>query len=148
MACNERLVPAGVATVWAVLTNGGLFPEWVVGTRKVVAVDGAWPAPHARLPHRVGLGPFNVEDVTEVLECANHRLVPRARARPLGAALVVLEREPRPDGTMVRLCEAVESPERLKRANAVLSPLVRARNARSLWRLERVVRREAGGCPA
>ena len=54
MATNSRVVQAPPEKVWEVLSDGWLYPLWVVGASRMRAVDEHWPALGARLHHSVG----------------------------------------------------------------------------------------------
>jgi hypothetical protein len=91
MATTTWTAAAHPDKVWEVLSDGWLFPLWVVGASRIRKVDRTWPAPGARLHHSVGLWPVMLDDHTESLGCeAGERLELQARAWPLGEARVVL----------------------------------------------------------
>ena len=70
----------------------------------------------------------------------------RAKGRPLGIAVVILELVPADGGTTVRMSEWPDGPLAIVALNPVVDVLTRVRNAESLKRLERLVmRRFAGG---
>ncbi|GAA1947576.1 SRPBCC family protein [Nocardioides panacihumi] len=94
--------------VWDVLSDGWLFPLWVVGACRIRGVDDAWPAPGARLHHSVGLWPVLLDDHTEVISCQpGDSLELQARAWPLGEARVLLRLRPTDGGTEIELQEDV-----------------------------------------
>lgn len=85
----RRLVHAPPSAVWAVLSNGWLYPSWVVGASRMRAVDPAWPRVGARLHHSVGAWPLLISDSTSVVESVpEQRLVLQARGWPLGEARI------------------------------------------------------------
>src|SRR6478752_3157184 len=65
---RHRHLQAAPETVWEVLSDGWLFPVWVVGASRMREVDDHWPEPGARLHHSVGAWPVLLDDETEVLE--------------------------------------------------------------------------------
>ncbi len=84
---RHRHLQAAPETVWEVLSDGWLFPVWVVGASRMREVDDHWPEPGARLHHSVGAWPVLLDDETEVLESVpGSLLVLRARVRPWGEA--------------------------------------------------------------
>ena len=52
--------------VFAVLAEGWLYSDWVVGTSHVRAVDQHWPDAGTRLHHATGVWPLVVRDETVV----------------------------------------------------------------------------------
>ncbi len=132
-----REVSASPADVWATLSDGWLYPGWVVGASRMRQVDEGWPAVGTRLHHSVGSWPVLIDDVTEVLEAVPERLLRlKAHGWPTGAAEVLLElRSTGPDSTSVEMREdAVAGPA------VALPPLLRKalmvpRNREALRRL-------------
>jgi hypothetical protein len=142
MAATSRVIEAGPATVYAVLANGWSYSQWVVGTSHVRAVDGAWPAPGARLHHAVGSWPLVVRDHTEVKENQQERrLLLTARGWPFGEAEIELTLEPEGDATRLTIREKpVGGPGWLLR-NPVGDALIHRRNIESLARLAALAER-------
>lgn len=114
-AVVRRLIHAEPAQVWAVLSDGWLYPSWVVGASRMREVEQSWPAPGSKLHHSVGLWPLLLDDRTEVLGCEpQRRLRLKAHGWPAGAAEVVVELTPAGAGTEVTIREdAVSGPARL-----------------------------------
>ncbi len=142
MSTNERQIEATPDEVWAVLSDGWLYPLWVVGATRMREVDPAWPEKGSRIFHSVGVWPLVINDSTTVVECEPARhLVLRAGAWPAGEGQVAIDLEPTSTGTLVRLHEDVVSgPGRL------LPPPVRHlqlgwRNTETLRRLAFVAER-------
>jgi uncharacterized protein YndB with AHSA1/START domain len=145
VATNKRFMPVPPQAVWEVLADAGEYGYWVVGSKVIRDADADWPAPGSKFHHTVGVGPFEVSDHTVALEAERpHRLVMRAKGRPVGIAKVTMTMTPRDGGTVVHM---VESPDGVYRPLA-LNPLVHlatiARNAESLMRLEELALRKAG----
>ncbi len=133
----ELDVSTSAETVWSVLSDGWLYPLWVVGATHMRDVDATWPAVGARLHHSVGLWPVQLSDTTVVRAVEEgRRLELEARAIPVGSARVVLQLTPLgPDRCRVSILEYAESgPGRLV-PTAVQAPFIRARNTESLHRL-------------
>ena len=125
--------------VFAVLADPESYADWVVGSHSIRDADPDWPAVGSRFHHRVGVGPLTVKDHTEVLEVdPPHRLVLRARARPLGTAKIELVLEPRDGGTHVTMTEVAGDPLSKLAINPLTDPLVHRRNVESLRRLQRI----------
>src|SRR5919112_6157910 len=100
MSVNERTIEASPDAVWEVLSDGWLYPLWVVGATRMRDVDAAWPAEGALLYHSVGVWPLTIDDTTEVLDSDPPSLLRlRARAWPGGEADVELRIEPDEGGS-------------------------------------------------
>ncbi len=112
MAENTRLVHATPDQVWAVLSDGWVYPVWVVGASRIRDVDDDWPAVGSKLHHSVGLWPLLIDDDTEVTDATSGvSLSLRARAWPVGEAAVTIRLTPAGGGTEVRITEdAVSGP--------------------------------------
>lgn len=126
--------------VFEVLGNPWKFADWVVGAKRIRAVDDTWPAIGSRFHHRFGVGPFGIDDSTVLEEYdPPRRIVLRARARPTGVARVEIDLAPTRDGgTDVEMREYPVSGFAKKVDNPVLEALVAARNRRSLRLLEKL----------
>ncbi|MFI7585552.1 SRPBCC family protein [Spongisporangium articulatum] len=92
MKALTRHVDVSAQQVFDVLSDGWLYPMWVVGASRMREVDDGWPAVGTRLHHSVGAWPLLLDDTTEVLESHRPRLLKlKARAWPFGEAHVILE---------------------------------------------------------
>ncbi len=136
MAKQSRRINATPEKVWKVLSDGWLYPVWVVGASRMREVDDEWPATGSRLHHSVGVWPALIDDYTEILESApNRSLTLRARGWPVGEAQVVIRLRPVGDETEVEISEdAVSGPGRLI-PKPLLSPTLKWRNSEALRRL-------------
>jgi hypothetical protein len=104
MSIRTKEVAAGPEKCWSVLSDGWLYPLWVVGATRMRDVDVDWPAVGSKLHHSVGTWPFVLDDNTEVLEAEpHHRLTLRARAWPAGEAHVDLRLEGLDGDTRTRI---------------------------------------------
>ncbi|QOV33783.1 SRPBCC family protein [Streptomyces ferrugineus] len=91
MARNRRLILSSPSEVWALLSDGHRYGEWVTGTQQVLAVDPEWPDVGARLRVRVGVGPLTLDDGVVVRICEpRRRLELEAQADPFGAARIAM----------------------------------------------------------
>lgn len=132
----ERHIDATPDGVWRVLSDGWVYPTWVVGASRMRHVDDHWPSVGAELRHSFGNWPILIDDRTEVLRSEPPRLLAlRAHGWPVGAAEVLIEIEPDRGGSLVRIREdATQGPGAL-----VPRPLRQAaivpRNRESLQRL-------------
>src|SRR5690242_10003613 len=86
-----RVVRAPAAAVWAVLGDGWLYANWVVGTSRVRAVDPTWPDEGSRIHHSFGVWPAVIDDETvSLLAVPGERLHLKAKGWPIGEARVEL----------------------------------------------------------
>ncbi|MEO7234739.1 MAG: SRPBCC family protein [Lapillicoccus sp.] len=132
-----RNVDAPADAVWAVLADGWLYANWVVGASRVRAVDLTWPAAGSALAHSFGVWPAVVSDESRVLEAEPaSRLVIQAKGWPLGEARVELTIEAWGDETcdVTMVEDAVAGPGTLV-PRPVRQALVGARNKEALRRL-------------
>ena len=136
MSTNSRTVHASPDAVWEVLSDGWLYPLWVVGATRMRDVDATWPAPGARLHHSAGVWPVVINDETRIEAVEPlRRMALRAKGWPLGEADVVIELEPAGDHTVVRIHEdAATGPGRMV-PGLVRTPLMKWRNSETLRRL-------------
>jgi uncharacterized protein YndB with AHSA1/START domain len=139
MAVNEIHIDAPPERVFAVLADWRSYGDWVVGSRFMRGADPGFPAAGTRFHHQVGIGPLHLNDHTKVLEVDQPRkLVLRAKARPLGTAIVDLTMEAEGSGTHVTLREDPGDPVTAFVFNPLTHLLVRGRNTESLQRLKRL----------
>lgn len=140
MSRVERVMAGDPDQVWEVLSDGWLYPVWVVGATHMRNVDDTWPGAGAELHHQVGAWPFLIADVTKVAECeAPRRLVLQARAWPFGAARIEITIDPHPDGSLVRMAEAPVRGLTRWLDNLLLRKLLVTRNKECLLRLAAIV---------
>ena len=146
MSRNHHVIDAGVDRVWEVLSDGWLYPLWVVGASRMREVDGHWPDQGARLHHSAGVWPMVIDDTTEVLECEpGSRLVLQARAWPGGEATVVIELRPRDAGhTEVVIEEQATSGPGSLVPRFLQDPPLAWRNVETLRRLALIVENRTG----
>ena len=139
MAINEIHIDRAPERVFAVLADWRSYGDWVVGSRKMRGADPGFPAAGTRFHHQVGWGPLNLTDHTTVLEVDQpRRLVLKAKARPLGTAVVALEMKPNGGGTHVTMREDPGDAATAFVFNPLTHLLVRGRNEESLKRLKRL----------
>lgn len=136
MAENTRLVHATPEQVWSVLSDGWLYPLWVVGAARMREVDDTWPAVGSKLHHSVGPWPLLINDDTEVLEVVPGQTITlRARAWPLGEARVTIRLEPAGAETEVHIDEEPTSGPGVLVPPPVRGPGLKWRNSETLRRL-------------
>lgn len=144
MAENTRLMHATPEQVWSVLSDGWLYPLWVVGAARMREVDDSWPAVGSKLHHSVGPWPLLINDNTEVLEAVpGHSITLRARAWPLGEAKVKIRLEPVGAETEVRIEEDPTSGPGVLVPRPVRAPGLKWRNSETLRRLAYLAERRA-----
>ena len=147
MARTTLKLDAPLDAVFAVASDPWRFADWVVGAKRIRAVDDTWPEPGSRFHHRFGVGPLTLDDSTVLEEIdPPHRLVLRARARPAGVARVTLElAAAEGGGTDVVMDEvAVSGPAKWVQ-NPLTDLLVVSRNRACLHRLDDLARSEVRG---
>jgi uncharacterized protein YndB with AHSA1/START domain len=142
MISVERVMKTTPQRVWDVLSDGWLYPLWVVGASRMRDVDEHWPAIGAKIHHSVGAWPALVDDDTEVTDCEPLQLLElRARAWPLGAAQVRLHLTAQGAGTRVVIEEdAVSGPGKLV-PKPLRAPGLKWRNVETLRRLAFIAER-------
>jgi uncharacterized protein YndB with AHSA1/START domain len=145
MARVNTVIEASPERVWRALSDGWLYPLWVVGATHMRDVDDGYPAQGTKLHHSVGSWPLLVEDDTEVQECEPlSRLVLRASGWPAGVALIELTLEPVGENCRVTMFEEpIQGPGQV--AHRLLRPVSEwalvKRNNECLSRLKAVVER-------
>ena len=139
MAVNEIHIDTPPERVFAVLADWRSYGDWVVGSRFIRGADPGFPAVGTRFHHQVGVGPLHLNDHTTVLEVDQPRKpVLKAKARPLGTAVVDMTLEPHNGGTRVVMREDPGDTLSAFVFNPLTHLLVRGRNVESLERLKRL----------
>jgi len=139
VAINEIHIDAPPERVFAVLADWRSYGDWVVGSRKIRGADPGFPAAGTRFHHQVGVGPLNLNDHTSVVEVDQPRkLILKAKARPLGTAIVDMEMRREAGGTRVYMREDPGDTLSAFVFNPLTHLLVRGRNVESLKRLKRL----------
>lgn len=142
MATVTATIRTSPEAVFAILADGWLYSNWVVGTSHMRAVESSWPAVGARLYHAAGVWPAVTRDESVVEEMEpNQRLVLTAKGRPLGQARVVLELRPVGADTVVTMSETpIAGPGKWAHNRLTEAILVR-RNVEALARLAALAER-------
>jgi uncharacterized protein YndB with AHSA1/START domain len=144
MAVRHALVKRPPEAVWAVLSDGSRYAEWVVGTRRTEEADQGWPEVGTAIRYEMRIGPVTLANRTEVRLCEPlRRLELEASAGRLGSARISLQLIPW--GAAETLVVVDEHPLRGPSARlhgAPLELLLQWRHRRMLERLAGVV--EAG----
>ncbi|GAB2968102.1 SRPBCC family protein [Frigoribacterium salinisoli] len=136
MSTNTRFVEASPHDVFDILSDGWIFPSWVVGASRIRDVELDWPGVGAKIHHSFGIWPAVVDDSTSLEEWdPPRRAVLLARGWPLGEARVTIDVQDRAGGCLVRLREdAVSGPGALV-PRPVADLALRLRNHEALQRL-------------
>jgi uncharacterized protein YndB with AHSA1/START domain len=140
VSTTSRPIAATPEQVWEVLSDGWLYPLFVVGASRMRAVDDSWPAVGSRLHHSVGTWPLLINDTTEVLEIEeNRRLLLLARGWPAGQAHVDISLQPSGDTTVVTMVEDATAGPGLLMPKPLRDAQLHLRNVEALRRLAFVV---------
>lgn len=141
MAVTSRRMPHPPSAVLALLADGRRYADWVVGAKRIRAVDPTWPEVGSQFHHTVGVGPLSTSDTTEVLAFSrpDGPVVLKARAWPTGSVRVTITAERTHEGSEVVIDEVpLEGPAKSLH-NPVLDGLIHLRNVESLRRMERAL---------
>lgn len=127
--------------VFAVLADGWRYADWVVGAKRVRAVDDPWPEPGSRFHHEVGVGPLTLKDSSTLVALDPPRqVVLEVRAWPAGTARVTITASPREGGGSEVLLEEVPTDGPAEALDSwPMRRLTMLRNVQSLKRLRRIV---------
>ena len=131
--------------MWGVLANGWRYADWVVGARRIRAVDPEWPEPGSRFHHEVGVGPVDIKDcsVSEAID-PGRAISLRVKAFPAGEARVRILLHPSEDGgTEIKMEEHPIEGFARRWDNPVQGAVLWMRNKEALRRLGRLAEREA-----
>nr|WP_193570953.1 SRPBCC family protein [Diaminobutyricibacter tongyongensis] len=122
--------------VFAVLSDGWLFPGWVVGASRMRAVDDLWPQVGSSLHHSFGVWPLLINEETTVDELrAPTHIVVRPKGWPLGGSRVQIDIEPHLRGCRVRIIEKAVSGPAARVPDALMNIPLYLRNIETLKRL-------------
>jgi len=131
--------------VFAVLSDGWRYADWVVGAKKIRAVDPDWPAPGSKFHHKVGVGPFEINDNSKLEAIDPPRSISlNVRARPAGVARVHIALEPDDEGgTMIAMDEYPIAGIARFTDNPIQRALLAGRNLEALRRLKNLAEEDA-----
>jgi uncharacterized protein YndB with AHSA1/START domain len=148
---NVIRIAASPDAVFDVLDDAYAYPRWVLGTRRIRAVDPEWPAEGSRFHHAVGNAAAELHDSSKILERSRpEHLVLEVRFRPTGVAHVTIDVRPTEDGSELTIEEHPQRGPFAKVPRAITDPVLWARNAISLQRLRHEIERrsERVGAPS
>ena len=144
MSRTVTYIKAPPPRVFDVLEDAQSYAYWVVGCKRIRAVEPAWPAEGSAFHHTIGVGPVATRDKTTVVRNARpHRLELEAHGWPAGQARVIVTVAESGAGSRV---EMVEEPTRGPARwlhNPLLDAAAHARNTIALRRLARLAERRA-----
>ncbi len=144
MARNSIDVSVSPERAFATLDDAYAYPRWVVGTRRIRAVDANWPEVGSRFHHAVGTAAGELHDSSSVLaRVPSRRMDLEVRFRPGGTARVEIELTPTDTGTRITLREIPTSGPIALLPSFVADPVLALRNAISLQRLRHEIERAA-----
>ena len=137
----RRVIPAAPEDVFAVLVDPWTYPDWLLGTQEIRAVDADWPRPGSAFHHSVGpLDDVTVDDISEVVTADPPRSLTLRVHVGHFRGIVELVVVP---ASCQSACEVRfrERPAGLARhAMPILRPLIYSRSTASLRRLEALLR--------
>jgi uncharacterized protein YndB with AHSA1/START domain len=134
VATNRIHVEVPRRTVWSVLADPRLYPNWVVGASSTRRVDGLWPAPGSVLHHTQAPA---LPDTTTVLDSVpGERLVLLARVGPLLVSRVTVELFDEDEGTRITFVEVGTGGIGALLPRPILDGLLWARNSVGIRRLK------------
>jgi uncharacterized protein YndB with AHSA1/START domain len=137
------MIQAPPKRVFAALSDGWCYSDWVVGTAHIRDVDDTWPEVGSRLHHRAGPWPLSLEDSSTVLAVTpDRRLKLKVGLWPLGEATVDIVLEPAgPDCTKVTIHEQFDAGALRAMRNKINDLLLHGRNVETLRRLGDIAER-------
>ncbi|MCQ9185580.1 SRPBCC family protein [Streptomyces sp. IBSBF 2953] len=139
MAVRHRLIKVSPQTVWAVLSDGSRYADWVVGTSSSEPVRGQWPQVGAAIGYEVRLGPLRLTNETVVRHCEEgSELELEAHAGVLGTARIAVELRPWGEHCLVIVDEHPLQGAGGRFHNAGSEALIQLRHRAMLARLARV----------
>jgi Polyketide cyclase / dehydrase and lipid transport len=144
MATVETFIAASPAQVFAVLADGWLYSNWVVGTSHMRAVDPSWPDVGSRLHHASGIWPLTLRDESEVIAMTpDQSLTLTVKGRPFGEARVQMRLVTEGAGTCVTMVETPTRGPGKWLHNPVSEKLLVRRNIEALNRLLAIAERHS-----
>ena len=142
MITTTRTVHASPSEIWDVLSDGWLYPVWVVGASRMREVEDSWPTEGSRLHHSLGAWPLLINDDTEVVESRRDSLLSlRGRGWPLGEVAIVIRLRPVASDTEVVIEEDVVAGPGHLAPKPLRALALRWRNIETLRRLAYIAER-------
>ena len=142
MSTTTRFMHATPEAVYAVLSNGWGYSQWVVGASRVRDVSQGWPAEGTQIHHSVGAWPLLIDDTTTVIRSERpHLLELTVRAWPSGEGIVRISCRAVEAGTEVTMVEDATKGPALLVPKPVRDLALEGRNREALSRLALLVER-------
>ncbi|NEA59794.1 SRPBCC family protein [Streptomyces sp. SID13666] len=142
MVVRHVLVERPPPAVWAVLSDGGRYADWVVGTHDSREAEGEWPAVGSSIAYCVKVGPVKLRNKTVVRVCdEGTRLELEAYAGPLGTARIAIEVRPWGRSSLVIIDEHPLRGPSAAVHNSLIDMMLMVRHRNMLTRLAKVVER-------
>jgi uncharacterized protein YndB with AHSA1/START domain len=137
VATVTRTIQAPAERVFAVLSDGWTYSDWVVGTAHIRDVDQSWPSVGSHLHHKAGPWPLSLKDSSTVLDMTrDRRLKLKVRLWPLGEGTVDIVLEPAgPAATKVTMHEQFDGGPLVAMRNKINDLALHGRNRETLSRL-------------
>jgi hypothetical protein len=145
VAKTEHVIDTTPDRVFAVLSDGWTYSDWVVGTAHIRNVDPDYPMPGTAIHHKSGPWPLSLKDSTVVLDCEQDKmLLLRVGLWPLGEGRVRLVLSPIGDSqTRVTMIEYFPEGPLQAIQNRLNDIALHWRNRESLRRLADLATRRA-----
>ena len=132
--------------VFSTIVEPSTYPQWLVGTKRIRHVSADWPKLDSYFDHAVGVGPLALPDRTTVRFFEPKSVLElKVRARPFIGAIVRFEVDETSEGCTVTMREDAVGKYRV--IAALTQPLIKARNERSLSRLQTMLTTAATTTP-
>lgn len=149
MARSQAWAAASPEEVFEVLSDPDAYARWVVGSREIRDADPGFPGAGTKFHHTVGVWPLTIDDHTyvEAVDPPRHLRL-RAKARPLGTAVITIDLRPERGGTTITLVEDPGDKLTALMFTPLMHLLVRMRNRYSLSRLVELAERGNGSSGA
>lgn len=142
MSRNRIEVTAPPDAVFDVLDDPYAYPKWVLGTRRIRAVDDTWPAVGAQFHHAVGTAAAELHDSSSILRRDRPNSISlEVRLRPTGVARVDIHVEAHGSKSQVTMDETPTAGPLARLPRLLTEPALKVRNAVSLQRLRHEVER-------
>ncbi|MFE3945760.1 SRPBCC family protein [Streptomyces sp. NPDC059118] len=140
MAIRHRLIERSTEDVWAVLADGTLYGDWVVGTAESQPREGDWPQVGSSIAYAVRLGPWSASGSTVVRRCEPPGVLElEADSGWLGTARIAIEVRPWGDNALVIVDEhPLRGPAGMLH-NTAADALIQLRHRSMLARLAHLV---------
>ncbi len=105
-SASNKHTSASPEQVWAILSDGWRYADWVHGTKEIRAVDAGWPAVGTSIHFTAGVGPLTYKNETVSRECTpGQKLELEVHGWPAGTIRVGIRISPSGTGSVVTMNE-------------------------------------------